>query len=88
MTVRSVTDSDTVKIHWTKVIPNGLSDKEIRKAQLLDPDIMPIMVAVQDGERPEFQEIAGNSSKTRSLWYQFNSLVIESGLLFRRFEHP
>ncbi|KAK3913068.1 Retrovirus-related Pol polyprotein from transposon 412 [Frankliniella fusca] len=72
----------------TRVIPDGLSPKDIRKAQLLDADIMPIMVAVQDQRKREFQEIAQNGHKTRSLWYQFNSLVIEGGILYRKFEHP
>ncbi|KAK3917082.1 Retrovirus-related Pol polyprotein from transposon 412 [Frankliniella fusca] len=79
---------DTVDVNWTRVIPDGLSPKDIRKAQLLDADIMPIMVAVQDQKKPEFQEIAQNGHKTRSLWYQFNSLVIEGGILYRKFEHP
>ncbi|KAK3907537.1 Retrovirus-related Pol polyprotein from transposon 412 [Frankliniella fusca] len=79
---------DTIDVNWTRVIPDGLSPKDIRKAQLLDADIMPIMVAVQDQKKPEFQEIAQNGHKTRSLWYQFNSLVIEGGILYRKFEHP
>ncbi|KAK3926408.1 Retrovirus-related Pol polyprotein from transposon 412 [Frankliniella fusca] len=79
---------DTVDVNWTRVIPDGLSPKDIRKAQLLDADIMPIMIAVQDQRKPEFQEIAQNGHKTRSLWYQFNSLVIEGGILYRKFEHP
>ena len=46
------------------------------------------MIAVQDQKKPEFQEIAEHNSKTRSLWFQFKSLVIEGGILYRRFEHP
>ncbi|KAK3924457.1 Retrovirus-related Pol polyprotein from transposon 412 [Frankliniella fusca] len=79
---------DTIDVNWTRVIPDGLSPKDIRKAQLLDADIIPIMIAVQDQKKPEFQEIAQNGHKTRSLWYQFNSLVIEGGILYRKFEHP
>ncbi|KAK3920085.1 Gag-Pol polyprotein [Frankliniella fusca] len=62
------------KDNTTFVVPDGMSPIDIRKAQLLDPDIMPIMIAVQDQRKPEFQEIAENSNKTRSLWFQFNSL--------------
>ncbi|KAK3929203.1 Gag-Pol polyprotein [Frankliniella fusca] len=79
---------DNVNVNWTKVVPDGMSPIDIRKAQLLDPDIMPIMIAVQDQRKPEFQEIAENSNKTRSLWFQFNSLVLEGGVLYRKFEHP
>ncbi|KAK3932316.1 Retrovirus-related Pol polyprotein from transposon 412 [Frankliniella fusca] len=79
---------DNVNVNWTKVVPDGMSPIDIRKAQLLDPDIMPIMIAVQDQRKPEFQEIAENSNKTRSLWFQFNSLVLEGGVLYRKLEHP
>ncbi|KAK3928290.1 Retrovirus-related Pol polyprotein from transposon 412, partial [Frankliniella fusca] len=79
---------DNINVNWTKVVPDGMSPIDIRKAQLLDPDIMPIMIAVQDQKKPEFQEIAENSNKTRSLWFQFNSLVLEGGVLYRKFEHP
>ncbi|KAK3910000.1 DNA damage-inducible protein 1 [Frankliniella fusca] len=71
--------NDTITVNWTKVVPDGMSPMDIRKAQLLDPDIMPIMIAVQDQKKPEFQEIIEHSNKTRSLWFQFNSLVIEGG---------
>ncbi|KAK3922772.1 hypothetical protein KUF71_000174 [Frankliniella fusca] len=80
--------TNTITVNWTKVVPDGMSPTDIRKAPLLDPDIMPIMVAVQDQKKPEFQEIAENSNKTRSLWFQFNSLVIEGGVVYRKFEHP
>ncbi|KAK3924253.1 Retrovirus-related Pol polyprotein from transposon 412 [Frankliniella fusca] len=80
--------NDTITVNWTKVVPDGMSPMDIRKAQLLDPDIMPIMIAVQDQKKPEFQEIIEHSNKTRSLWFQFNSLVIEGGVLYRKFEHP
>ncbi|KAK3933019.1 Transposon Ty3-G Gag-Pol polyprotein [Frankliniella fusca] len=80
--------NDTITVNWTTVVPDGMSPMDIRKAQLLDPDIMPIMIAVQDQKKPEFQEIIEHSNKTRSLWFQFNSLVIEGGVLYRKFEHP
>ncbi|KAK3932371.1 Retrovirus-related Pol polyprotein from transposon 17.6 [Frankliniella fusca] len=80
--------NNTITVNWTKVVPDGMSPTDIRKAKLLDPDIMPLMVAVQDQKKPEFQEIAENSNRTRSLWFQFNSLVIEGGVLYRKFEHP
>ncbi|KAK3915785.1 Transposon Ty3-I Gag-Pol polyprotein [Frankliniella fusca] len=60
----------------------------MRKAQLLDPDLMPIIMAVEENKRPDFQEIVGCSPKTRSLWLQFKSLVVYNGLLYRKYEHP
>ncbi|KAK3922116.1 Transposon Ty3-I Gag-Pol polyprotein [Frankliniella fusca] len=64
------------------------SPTELRKEQLLDPDLMIIVMAVEDNKRPDFQEIVGCSPKTRSLWLQFNSLIVHNGLLYRKFEHP
>ncbi|KAK3926437.1 Retrovirus-related Pol polyprotein from transposon 412 [Frankliniella fusca] len=78
----------TVDVNWTKVIPDGVTEEEMHKAQVLDENLMPIIVAVQERRRPEYQEIAGCGPKTRALWYQFNSLVIHRKLLYRRFEHP
>ncbi|KAK3916078.1 Gag-Pol polyprotein [Frankliniella fusca] len=78
----------TVDVNWTKVIPDGVTEEEMHNAQVLDENLMPIIVAVQERRRPEFQEIAGCGPKTRALWYQFNSLVIHRKLLYRRFEHP
>ncbi|KAK3918413.1 Transposon Tf2-9 polyprotein [Frankliniella fusca] len=78
----------TVDVNWTKVIPDGVAEEEMHKAQVLDENLMPIIVAVQERRRPEYQEIAGCGPKTRALWYQFNSLVIHRKLLYRRFEHP
>lgn len=54
---------------------------------MTDPEITQIFTAVE-GEKPHFQEISGCSSKTRSLWHQFKSLVIRNGVLYRRFEDP
>ncbi|KAK3929423.1 Retrovirus-related Pol polyprotein from transposon 412 [Frankliniella fusca] len=62
-------------------------DATVSAAQQADPDIGPIYQAVLKGERPHFQQIVGYGPVTRSLWVQFNSLVIEHGVLKRRFEH-
>ncbi|KAE8743456.1 hypothetical protein FOCC_FOCC010946 [Frankliniella occidentalis] len=62
-------------------------DDNVSAAQQADPDIGPIYQAVLCGQRPHFQQIVGNSQVTRSLWVQFKSLLIEHGVLKRRFEH-
>lgn len=46
------------------------------------------MFSVYEGKRPEFKEISAAGPKTRTLWHQFNSLIIVNKLLYRRFEHP
>ncbi|KAK3927623.1 Transposon Ty3-I Gag-Pol polyprotein [Frankliniella fusca] len=81
--------SENISVCWISVQPDPeCSPTEMRKAQLLDPDLMPIIMAVEENKRPDFQEIVGCSLKTRSLWLQFKSLVVHNGLLYRRYEHP
>ncbi|KAK3919990.1 Retrovirus-related Pol polyprotein from transposon 297 [Frankliniella fusca] len=62
-------------------------DNSVAAAQQADPEINPIYQAVKRGVRPHFQQIVGCGQVTRSLWVQFNSLLIEHGVLKRRFEH-
>ena len=76
------------KVMWTKIMPTGgLTPDQIRRDQRLDPDIMPIISGLIFNIRPSRQEIVGNGSVTRSLWHQFNSLILQDGILYRRFEH-
>ncbi|KAK3925314.1 Putative hydro-lyase, partial [Frankliniella fusca] len=58
----------------------------VAAAQQADPEINPIYQAVKRGVRPHFQQIVGCGQVTRSLWVQFNSLLIEHGVLKRHFE--
>jgi len=78
---------DDILLNWTTVAPDGVSPMTMEKDQKLDPDIMPIYVAVTEGKRPHFQDIVQYSNKTRTLWHFFNSLFIHGQLLFRRKEH-
>ena len=61
---------------------------EIRKAQLMDPNIMPIFMAVEEGKRPPLQDVVQYGPITRSLWLQFDSLEIRDKILQRRYENP
>ncbi|KAK3917178.1 LOW QUALITY PROTEIN: DNA gyrase subunit A [Frankliniella fusca] len=75
-------------VHWpTPRNCTEWDDTSVSAAQQADPDIGPIYQAVRKGERPHFQQIVGYGPVTRSLWVQFNSLLIEHGVLKRRFEH-
>lgn len=79
---------EEIKVSWTTIVPDSVTPEGMEKDQILDEDIMPILVAVQDGNKPHFQEIVGCNNRTRTLWHQFNSLEIRNKLLYRRFEHP
>jgi len=76
------------KVLWTKIMPTrGLSSDRIRRDQRLDPDIMPIISGLIFNLRPKRQEIVGNGLVTRSLWHQYNSLILQDGILYRGFEY-
>ncbi|KAJ1518942.1 hypothetical protein ONE63_011451 [Megalurothrips usitatus] len=50
---------ENVMVNWGNIVADGLTPEQLRKDQILDDDIMPIMVAVQEGKRPDFQDIDG-----------------------------
>ncbi|KAK3588123.1 hypothetical protein CHS0354_012180 [Potamilus streckersoni] len=63
----------------------GWEPSEVRNRQLEDPNIAPIMVAMDDGcARPEWQRIAENSSSLKTLWRQWNRLELHGRMLYRR----
>ncbi|GBL53705.1 hypothetical protein AVEN_224912-1 [Araneus ventricosus] len=60
---------------------------EIRKAQLEDPDIRPILKMKQNSaDRPSWQEIARESPATKRYWALWNSLYLKDGVLYRKWE--
>ena len=56
-------------------------------AQLADPDIRVVIEFMKRGQgRPEWKEVALLSPGVKALWNQWPRLVIQDGLLKRRFE--
>ena len=53
--------------------------------QFKDSDIGPAINWVEFGERPPWPEVQGQSQMLRSLWQQFDSLIIHDGVLYRLF---
>jgi len=84
------TTKNLVSVHWTQIFPDpGVTPMQMRKDQALDEDLMELVAALTAGEpRPPRQEIFGCSAITRSLWHQYESLVLIEGILYRRYEHP
>lgn len=81
-------EPEEVLLNWSSVVPEGVSSMTMVQDQKLDESIMPIYIAVQEGVKPHFQDVSEYGPKTRTLWHNFNSLVIDSHLLFKREEHP
>ena len=61
--------------------------KELRSAQLHDPDIKPILKWKESiSGRPSREEVAGCSPDTKLYWAQWKSLSIRQGVLHRDWE--
>ena len=58
---------------------------EIRRAQLQDVTIEPFLTAKEaDRPRPQWEEVSSSNSETKTLWRQWDRLVVQDGLLCRR----
>ena len=60
----------------------------IREKQMADPDIAPALMWAEAGSRPAWEAVQGSSPMLRSLWQQFDSLVVREGVLYRSFYNP
>ncbi|KFM56688.1 Retrovirus-related Pol polyprotein from transposon 412, partial [Stegodyphus mimosarum] len=67
--------------------PDPWTDKEIRKDQLQDRDIKPIIELMETSNRkPTWQDISSYSPTTKQYWALWDSLHIRNGVLYRKFE--
>ena len=57
----------------------------LRRKQLVDPDIAPILKWKESGRRPFGQEVCASSPATRHYWSSWELLVIKNGMLMRKF---
>ena len=82
--VQSMVTVNTVKID----IPDDWNKEILRKEQLDDKDIGPILRAKEKGTRPEWKDVSDKSIELKALWAQWDSLRIIDGLLKRAWESP
>ncbi|KAK9874212.1 hypothetical protein WA026_002568 [Henosepilachna vigintioctopunctata] len=64
----------------------GWSTEELIEAQEADPDVKLLREWKRDNRRPTWKDISTMGSITKALWAQWDSLVIENGLLKRKWE--
>ena len=55
------------------------------RKQLADPDIAPVLKWKESGKRPFGPEVCVSSPTTRHYWNSWDLLVIERGMLMRKF---
>jgi len=58
---------------------------ELREKQLGDCDVGPALMSAESTGRPDWSTVEGASPMLRSLWQQFDSLVVKDGVLYRTF---
>ena len=57
----------------------------LQRKQLADPDIVPVLKWKESGKRPLGLEVCMSSPATRHYWSSWDLLVIEKGMLMRKF---
>ena len=61
----------------------------LRKSQLADPDIAPLVLRLEKNEgKPEWKDVQASSETLRVYWSQWDALVIQDGVLYRTFWRP
>ncbi|MES9883153.1 MAG: RNase H-like domain-containing protein [Sedimenticola sp.] len=63
---------------------DGWLSSDISNEQTTDEHIGPIISAFECKKQPTWNQIAGSSSKTKTLWRQWERLELHGGLLYRK----
>ena len=66
----------------------GMSNQQLQDAQKADATIGQILQWMSLGNRPDQNTVSGSTVQVRSLWAQWGQLVLQEGLLYRRWESP
>jgi len=61
---------------------------DIREAQAADDCLQPIMKALEDCAQPPHSDLRQYPEQTRILLSQWESLVLQDGILYRKFHRP
>ena len=63
------------------------STSDLRRAQLQDSVIGPVLCSIESGEKPSQDQMVGFSQEHRRLLQQWEQLELKNGLLHRRYEN-
>jgi hypothetical protein len=70
----------------TTAAADGWVRASLRREQLADDELGPLLQEVEAGQRPEWKHIADRSPTYKSYWAQWKSLVVRDGVLERLWE--
>jgi len=84
-------DSDAVRrvqaIAATLEPPSIMLD-DIRTAQVADDNLLPVIQALLNQKRPAHADIRQYPEEARAVLAQWDSLVVQDGILYRKFHYP
>ena len=66
----------------------GWDKDHVRKEQIADKCLAPIMEALEKGTKPPKKDIMQYDKVTKALWMQWDQLSVDNGMLYRRFQQP
>jgi len=86
----SPTNDVTARTHVFGVTaePASLSLEDIREAQATDDSLQPVIQALADGVKPPQDGLHDYPEEARTLFAQWDSLVLEDSVLYRRYHYP
>jgi len=68
--------------------PSSLSLEDICTAQTADDSLQPVIQALVDGVKPPQESLCNFLEEARILFFQWDSLVLEDGVMYRRYHYP
>jgi len=68
--------------------PSSLTLEDIRTAQAADDNFLPVIQALADGVKPPPESLRDFPEEARILFFQWDSLLLEDGILYRRYHYP
>ena len=77
---------DEVKLIRTHGIVDEWTNDSMKRAQEEDIDLQPILGWLQSGVKPQWSDISAYSPATKSYWAQWDSLTLDNGVLYRKWE--
>mgnify|MGYP001546096517 CR=1 FL=1 len=76
------TKATTVQFH--PISPDGWDSTSMREAQMKDENISTILRAKEQNKKPSWPEIARQQASLKTLWAQWDRLIINEGVLYRK----
>jgi len=68
--------------------PSSLTLEDIHTAQAADDNFLPVIQALAEGVKPPQESLRDFPEEAQVLFFQWDSLLLEDGVLYRRYHYP